>query len=190
MSNAFAAARVWRGLGASSLSARQLKPFAAAAEYVFAHDARDDKRGNHGLDRTAMTKGARVAPRWFLNVQAPKRLRPGREIPKIPSRDSWYSWVDSNHRPPDPQSGALNQLSYSCTACGFCFARDLFRKPVSTLGSASEGKLFGITRKRAKPMSNASVWQVGRSTQSKSPGYARASPRRFNFWRCRSRRLS
>src|SRR6516165_10897824 len=28
----------------------------------------------------------------------------------------WYSWVDSNHRPPDPQSGALNQLSYSCTA--------------------------------------------------------------------------
>jgi len=19
----------------------------------------------------------------------------------------WYSWVDSNHRPPDPQSGAL-----------------------------------------------------------------------------------
>jgi hypothetical protein len=20
---------------------------------------------------------------------------------------AWYSWVDSNHRPPDPQSGAL-----------------------------------------------------------------------------------
>jgi hypothetical protein len=20
---------------------------------------------------------------------------------------TWYSWVDSNHRPPDPQSGAL-----------------------------------------------------------------------------------
>ncbi len=32
-------------------------------------------------------------------------------------RLSWYSWVDSNHRPPDPQSGALNQLSYSCTGC-------------------------------------------------------------------------
>ena len=24
--------------------------------------------------------------------------------------------MDSNHRPPDPQSGALNQLSYSCPA--------------------------------------------------------------------------
>ena len=28
----------------------------------------------------------------------------------------WYSWVGSNHRPPVPQTGALNQLSYSCTA--------------------------------------------------------------------------
>src|SRR5262249_7466522 len=35
---------------------------------------------------------------------------------KIISVSYWYSWVDSNHRPPDPQSGALNQLSYSCTA--------------------------------------------------------------------------
>ena len=28
--------------------------------------------------------------------------------------ETWYSWVVSNHRPPDPQSGAL-PLSYSCT---------------------------------------------------------------------------
>jgi hypothetical protein len=41
--------------------------------------------------------------------------------------------VDSNHRPPDPQSGALNQLSYSCTACGL-LEHDLFRKPVLIFG--------------------------------------------------------
>jgi hypothetical protein len=29
--------------------------------------------------------------------------------------EEWYSWVGSNHRPPVPQTGALNQLSYSCT---------------------------------------------------------------------------
>jgi hypothetical protein len=52
----------------------------------------------------------------------------------------WYSWVDSNHRPPDPQSGALNQLSYSCTACGFCFAHDLFRKPVSAFRDHAQAR--------------------------------------------------
>jgi hypothetical protein len=30
-------------------------------------------------------------------------------------KGDWYSWVGSNHRPPVPQTGALNQLSYSCT---------------------------------------------------------------------------
>jgi hypothetical protein len=36
--------------------------------------------------------------------------------------------VDSNHRPPDPQSGALNQLSYSCPAVPIGKTRNLEEK--------------------------------------------------------------
>jgi hypothetical protein len=75
-----------------------------------------------------------------------------RVIRRFFGKERWYSWVDSNHRPPDPQSGALNQLSYSCTACGFCFAHDF---------SKNRYPLFGILRKRAKPRCNAQLWQVG-----------------------------
>src|SRR6266516_4107172 len=49
---------------------------------------------------------------------------------KAPTKQclSWYSWVDSNHRPPDPQSGFLVARGASlflmaarnCTPAGLC----------------------------------------------------------------------
>jgi hypothetical protein len=34
----------------------------------------------------------------------------------------WYSWEELNRRPPDPQSGALNQLCYTCGVGEQCLA--------------------------------------------------------------------
>src|SRR4029077_20611035 len=69
-----------------------------------------------------------------------RRNYTSRAIRRFFGKERWYSWVDSNHRPPDPQSGALNQLSYSCTACGFCFPHDLFQKPVSTFRDHAQAR--------------------------------------------------
>ncbi len=76
---------------------------------------------------------------------------------------NWYSWVDSNHRPPDPQSGALTKLSYSCTGPRSASARKLcgspwFGKTDGKTGSKTGGKVGGKTAPTA-----------GKTT-SKSPG--------------------
>jgi hypothetical protein len=70
---------------------------------------------------------------------------------------AWYSWVDSNHRPPDPQSGALNQLSYSCPAA-----------PIGERRNLEEKILLG---KDAIPTENAEI-AAGWRVQCKSPGVA------------------
>jgi hypothetical protein len=70
---------------------------------------------------------------------------------------AWYSWVDSNHRPPDPQSGALNQLSYSCPAV-----------PIGERWNLEEKILLG---KDAIPTEEAEI-AAGSDVQCKSPGVA------------------
>jgi hypothetical protein len=58
---------------------------------------------------------------------SPKRCQEARpsgraEVLKRYQRFSWYSWGELNHRPPDPQSGALNQLCYTCGVGEQCLA--------------------------------------------------------------------
>jgi hypothetical protein len=89
-------------------------------------------RHSSPADRGRRPKPLAVLPPCFPARTERSAQLSGTSVTKSFQRLSWYSWVDSNHRPPDPQSGALNQLSYSCTCRGFCFAHDLFRKPVST----------------------------------------------------------
>jgi hypothetical protein len=53
-------------------------------------------------------RGYRVNGGEFAStVDGRFRGRASRNDHKGACRESWYSWVDSNHRPPDPQSGAL-----------------------------------------------------------------------------------
>jgi hypothetical protein len=75
-------------------------------------------RGKKNRQAFRRPKNIGVVPQWFLS----REMRPGASACRAKKATSiqllcWYSWVDSNHRPPDPQSGALNQLSYSCTGC-------------------------------------------------------------------------
>ena len=55
---------------------------------------------------TGRNKGT-VVPWWFRNDGKQKRQPISSGQLYIYQYISWYSWVDSNHRPPDPQSGAL-----------------------------------------------------------------------------------
>src|SRR6266516_5927771 len=89
---------------------------------------------------------------------------------KAPTKQclSWYSWVDSNHRPPDPQSGALNQLSYSCTGCTGSASRRTLKAKVLL------GKVRGL------PGQGNRIWARGASPSPRLRGEGRgegASPR-------------
>ena len=57
-------------------------------------------------DQRALTEKLAVLPPCFPATTEKRQQLNDTSVIKSFQLFSWYSWVDSNHRPPDPQSGA------------------------------------------------------------------------------------
>ena len=66
------------------------------------------QRNSHPVEgRGGEGRGPLRRPFSFLRLLLPQMLPRAIFRHVILGLSHWYSWVDSNHRPPDPQSGAL-----------------------------------------------------------------------------------
>src|SRR5258708_33287004 len=108
---------------ATSISPRRLIPSEHQHFEILCVSDHTDRRSRNP-SRCTVCRGLKRCPgtgifgRTFVTafiIGAAKGEILGSKRPNYRLISIWYSWVGSNHRPPDPQSGALTKLSYSCT---------------------------------------------------------------------------